>query len=225
MRAGRLPRMPAVALPQRLGAPASPSLPTVSGTLQMRLFEPPPVPEPVPAPKPVPLPVPKPVPVPAPAPPPAEPLTGMPPGVVRLGPADSPLSNQNPAALGSSGAPPPLPPIMFHVPEPSAAPAPDPPGGRLGAVPTGVPPANTPDSFGPACPLGPIAPTGPAGPPELDPELSPRLSQNPPTFGSRGVPPPLPPTIFQVLVPGPPEEPDPPTGLTFPSTAWPSPTA
>lgn len=193
----------------------------------MRLFEPPPVPEPVPTLKPVPLPGPEPVPVPAPAPPPAEPLTGIPSGVVRPDPVDSPLLNQKPPAFGSSGAPSPLPPIMFHVPEPSAAPAPGPAEEKLGAVPSGRPPLNPPEPPGPACPLGPISPTEPAGPPtpEPDPELSPWLNQKPPAFGSRGVPPPLPPTMFHVLVPGAPGEPDPLTGLTPPSTAWPPPPA
>ena len=229
MRAGRLPRMPAVALPQRLGVPASPSLPTVSGTLQIRLFAAPPTPEPPPGPAqiPEPVPLPDPLPAPTPVPPPAEPLTGMPPGVVAPDPADSPLLNQNPAALGSSGAPPPLPPTMFHVPEPSAAPVPGRPDDRLGAVPTGRPPVNPPEPVRPACPLPPPTPTESAGPltPEADPEPSPWLSQKPPAFGSRGVPPPLPPTMFHVLVSGAPGEPDPLTGLTPPSTAWAPPPA
>src|SRR4029077_1046612 len=188
-RAGRLPRIPELALPQRLRAPMSASLAAVSGTLQIRLFGAPPVP----------------VPAPAPAPPPAEPLTGMPPGVVTPGPADSPLLNQKPPALGSSGAPPPLPPTMFHVPEPSGAPVSDPPEDKLGVVPTD--------------PVGPPAP-------EMDPELSLWFSQKPPAFGSGGVPPPLPPTMFQVLAsPEPPEGSEPLTGLMFPSTAWPLPPA
>src|SRR5271156_1362199 len=205
-RAERLARIPAVALPQRLGLPTSELSLTASAKFHPRglalppagpeplpLPEPGPLPRPLPWPRPEPLPGPRPEPLAEPAPGPT-PEPGPPPGPCTaeislsalLLPEREPgpeaasvaasLLNQNPGVSGARGVPPPLPPTIFQVLGPEPTPATLPPSEPL--------PEPCPGSAEPATPL---------------------LSQKPGASGARGVPPvPLPPTMFQVLGADPP---------------------
>src|SRR5580700_5256437 len=115
-RADRLPRIPAVALPQRLGAALSTSPPAAPARFQPRVREPPVVARPEPPPRPPEPPLPPdplagPEPDDAPAPPAGPsietPFSALPFPDASLAP---PLLNQKPAVSGDSGVPPSLPP-------------------------------------------------------------------------------------------------------------------
>src|ERR1700723_2911690 len=86
------------------------------------------------------------------------------------------LLNQNPGVSGARGVPPPVPPTMFH---------------GLGPEPTSA-------TFPPSA-----DPLPEAWPGSAEPAIA-LLSQKPGVSGASGVPPPVPPTIFQVLEPVPP---------------------
>src|SRR5580692_4098501 len=130
-RAERLPRIPAVALPQRLGLlDSAPSL-AASAKFQPRGLEPLPLPGPLPRLRPERLPEPLPetllelmlAPLPEGAPDPRLPpgpctaemsFSALPFAWREPGPVGASLLNQNPGVSGASGVPPPGPPTMFH---------------------------------------------------------------------------------------------------------------
>src|ERR1700683_4635022 len=164
LRAERLPRIPAVALPQRLGLLDSAPSRTASAKSQPRglELEPPTEPEPFPLPGPLPRPRPERLPEPLPEPP-----------------------------LGA---------VPMPMPAPDGAPDPGPPPG----------PCTAEMSFG-ALPLAWREPG-----PEAAPDAASLLNQNPGVSGARGVPPPVPPTMFHGLGPEP-------TSAMFPPCADPLP--